>query len=711
MRRPASALLALVILSLAGCDHFRFEGAPEPTPAPVAVDPPAPEADAPPARVDARPPPMTQPVPLYEGGTTEREVDAATAAEHGYVLLDLGESWTPYIFTEQANPEEARVEHAYRETYLALARGEHPDDQHGDRAERDKYLELFGIMPTLGLIRERFRQVGALACRESLDLSPIETFDGFIRYENNRAARQSAAQFVSLERQVASSVETQGVESETELDEERLDDRQRRALGEYRAARPRVAAIRAAQARLECEGYFEGKGDHVDGGLDWATHEALAEFERRHRVYGWGFIGNDTLERLRQAPLELERDAVVRVLTERAVHSMGVLEDGSAPSRNDEPPTYVGRDGAPHEIPNLEEQIRVAIVEALGLSTPESTLEFLESLGELGPGEERLVAFDAPRLPAYYSGDMDIRIEIDRGDVWYEFPYDEEGNERGQPVQRRPRQTVIVRWNDQDIRVARYGTTIGGWRSEQVDGRMVWRYKNSPVGDRVWSQIVSAPVWMPPESTPARDLVHRVPGRSGQDAYRINYHETGPSYASAYGLVAAYHRTHTEEEDGSIRLRGDEGIRSHGSVDYMSIMRRHSHGCHRLHNHIAVRLMSWVLAHRPHRRVGHQLTAFHRLIEHEGFNYELDIERGGYVFELEHPLRVRVLEGRIRGTRATPIEEPLPRYDAEIGAYVTSEGQTVAVSRTGVVTPIVLPGADLPDGGLPEPMAIVNPFE
>ena len=222
----------------------------------------------------------------------------------------------------------------------------------------------------------------------------------------------------------------------------------------------------------------------------------------------------------------------------------------------------------------------------------------------------------------------------------------------------------------------------------------------------------------------SRDLLRRVPRRSGRDAWRINRHEMGPSYASAYGLVAAYHRQFTRRGDGTVRLGGDEGIRSHGSVDYMSIMRRHSHGCHRLHNHIAVRLMSWVLAHRPHLRRGHPRTAFHRDIEHEGHVYELDIERGGYVFQLEQPVVVRVLEGRIRGSRATPIVEPLPRFDREAGAYLTAEGLPVTVSRSGVVAPVIVPDAGLADGGVPDPTAtssaptngplpsvLVNPFE
>jgi hypothetical protein len=136
----------------------------------------------------------------------------------------------------------------------------------------------------------------------------------------------------------------------------------------------------------------------------------------------------------------------------------------------------------------------------------------------------------------------------------------------------------------------------------------------------------------------------------------------------------------------------------------MSIMRRHSHGCHRLHNHIAVRLMSWVLAHRPHRRLGHQVVGFHREIENEGHTYSLDIERGGYVFDLDRPVRVNVLEGRIRGEQPTPIETPLPRFNPEIGAYAMPDGTTVRVSPRGEITPYTPIDAGVPlDAGVVDP--------
>jgi hypothetical protein len=641
---------------------------------------------------------MARPVPLWEGGRAAREVDAATADVEGYLLVDLGEAWTPYIFTERSNEAEERVPHAYRETYLALARGERPEDHHGARAERDRYLELYGIMPTLGLLRERMRAVRDLECAAGLDLEPLRRFTGFTSYQNNGTARRQSESFVYLERRAAQLARERGVASESDLELAALEERDRRDLRDYRSQRTRAEAIRAAQRRLECEGYFEGKGPYVPGAIDWATHEALAEFERRHRIYGWGNLGGDTLALLRETPIELERRDVLRVLTERALQALGAIEDGSVPTGADGAPrTFRGRDGLEHEIPNLEAEVGRRLVEAMGLQTPESTLEVLEGLGELPPDSERVIAIPAPPLPEYYAEDMAIRIEVDRGDVWYAFPYDELGNERAQPAERRPRLTVLVEHEGQRIPIARFGTTIGGWRSEQVEGSTWWKYKNSPAGERIWHQIVSAPVWLPPESTPARELLHRVPGRSGAGAWRVNLHETGPSYASAYGLVAAYHRFFTQEPDGTFRFGGDEGIRTHGSVDYMSIMRRHSHGCHRLHNHIAVRLMSWVLAHRHHRRVGHPEIGFRRALSHEGHTYELAIDRGGYVFDLERPIVIEVLEGRILGERATPIEEPMPRWNADAGAYLLPDGTRVAVSRLGEITPL----DPLPDGGVP----------
>jgi hypothetical protein len=403
-------------------------------------------------------------------------------------------------------------------------------------------------------------------------------------------------------------------------------------------------------------------------------------FERRHRIYGWGNVSGETLAMLRVPPREAELRSVVRVLTERAVHAAGVIEDGSTQLLPDgRPRTFVGLAGE-QPVPNLIADVQERVVAAFGLQTPESALAWLDSLGDLPATEHRFVAFRGPPQPEYYSSGMDLRVQIDRGDVWYDFPYDEQGRKRPQPVERRPELTVSVRYMGQTIPLARYGTTIGGWRSKQFGDAMMWKYQESPVGKRVWTEIVAAPVWMPPDTTPIKALLKPKPkAKPLEPPYEVNYYTTGPGYASAFGLVAAYHNRFVDRRDGARQVGYDEGIRTHGSVDYMSIMRRESNGCHRMHNHIALRLMSWLLAHRPHVRKGQEPLAFKRTLEYEEQVYQLELGNGGYVFELDPPLEVEVLEGRIRGELDAPLTFEIPKFDEAAGAYLTAEGKAVAL--------------------------------
>lgn len=663
------------------------------------------------AEADA-PPPLTDPIPLWVNGEVDGDIDATTARREGFVVLDLGEAWAPYLFTTRSSETEEERPNAYRETYLALARGEFPDNHHGERARSDKYLEHYGILPTLGLLRERMRTTtNQRECVAELNYQPLIDFDDYLSYQNRDQGRRFAQRARVVERQVEQLVHARHVASRAELDQSTLNNRDQRLLDEYDRTIPAYRAIIAAQERLECEGFFEDKGTYVRGGLDWATHEALAEFERRHRIIGWGVIGRETLEMLRRTPAEADQESVIRVLTERGMHAGRFIEDGSVQNRQ-----YTGVDGARHEVPNLEGQLRTMLIESFGLQTPESTLAFLEQLGELPADGHLRVALQGPRVPEYYSDDMDFRVEIDRGDVWYEFPVLEGGSERPQPVERRPHLTLFVQYNDQRIPLVRLGTTIGGWRREMIDDTVWLKYKNSPTGPVIWQRIVAAPVWLPPESAPPRELLTRVPRGRGAEAYRVNYHEVGPSYASAYGLVVAYHSRYAVNEDGTYRIGEDEGIRTHGSVDYMSIMRRHSHGCHRLHNYLAVRMMSFVLGHRPHTRVGQQQLGYRRLLEYEEHEYTMEIDTGGYEFQLETPIRVNVLEGRIRGNIEQPIREPMPRWNSDIGAFMLPDGGAVQVSRGGELTPVPVPlpdgavsfadGGVLADGGAPIPIPV-----
>jgi hypothetical protein len=376
-------------------------------------------------------------------------------------------------------------------------------------------------------------------------------------------------------------------------------------------------------------------------------------------------------------------DDLRRMLAERVADAAGIVEDGSInQARKRNPPTWRDAAGVPHPVPDLIEDHVNALLTAIGVQTPEQAIAFLRAHKAGLAGLH--VAFKAPALPEYYGDgkNMDLSAEIDRGDIWYDLPFDG----RGKPVvQRRdhyPHLTLFVRWNGQKIPLCWWRTTIGSWRSEMhEDGHEYFKYKNSDIGPRVWKQIVAAPVWIPPDGTPAKDLLTRkVLDRNVGPVTLVNTDVMGPGYGSAYGLVMGIH---VDPKRGGF----DNQIRTHGSVDYTSIARRFSHGCHRLVNNRAVRLYDFVLRHRAFKRIGNVPLNLKKRLEVDGDVYHYAIKTRGYYYELADPVPVNVLEGRIMGQ----VKKPIVAYVRKPGV---DYGPAPAVGDAAASTAIASPGGE-----------------
>jgi hypothetical protein len=297
---------------------------------------------------------------------------------------------------------------------------------------------------------------------------------------------------------------------------------------------------------------------------------------------------------------------------------------------------------------NLVDEFSEALLEQMGLTSAERAEAFLNAHTD-EDFKHFLVAVKLPEVPEYYSDVMDFDVIIDRGDIWYDVPFDENGKWKPQPRARYPHLTLYVTWENQRIPLVRWRTTIGGWKPEMRHGEEYYKYKISDVGPRIWKRIVAGPVWIPPKNTPSRDLVkYRTIRGRGQPI--VGHRTFGPGYASAYGLVAAFHVT----KDGH-----DNQVRTHGSVNYMSIKSSNafSHGCHRLFNQRAVRLFSFILAHREFERAGQTRLAYQHRYEHRGEEFQMDLRTRGYYYVMTPPIPVNVLEGRIRGELQEPVEE------------------------------------------------------
>jgi hypothetical protein len=582
----------------------------------------------------------------------------------------------------------------------------------GKRAEPVRnYLEPFGIPPTLSVLLRRIEEdAAAAACFAALDTAGLRAFDGLVTYQNARQARREYDEVADDAAWLAARLTDLGEPGPDAGDpppfgprlpdagpvpwadlqlapppRERLDRLRASARDDARLTRllrgqVRLRAVRAAQARLACEGLLTPRSRHVEGMFDLPTHEALAQWERKNDIFGWGFLGEQTLTWLQRPPLALHFETFKRVLTERVADAAGIIEDGTADTRG-RPARYPGPDGALVPVPDTIDQHLQALLKALQIDSSQDMALFLRTFGPAGLRGLH-VAFLPPPLPPYYAPHMDLQVEIDRGDIWYDFPF----SARGQPVEQKreryPTLTLFTTWQGRRVPLARWRTTIGSWRSElHPGGEIYFRYKNSDVGPRIWKQIVAAPVWVPPDSTPARDLLTRkiFDIREGPVDV-VNTDVMGPGFQSAYGLVMAIH--HKVVGRGGLF---DNQIRTHGSVDYTSIARRFSHGCHRLVNVRAVRLFGFLLRHRTHLRQGDNRLHIKKLFSVEDRRYGYELTTRGYYYELRPPLPVNVLEGRILGT----LKKPILTYVRKPGVIYQESlaGQDPGPTAEGAVDP------------------------
>lgn len=597
-RRLAS--LSLVTLTLGGCHRAGDEAPPAPTSPPTAAAPSA--APVVPA-VETRKPfapsrAGCDAVPVFADGEANGSVCADEAAANGLTVVDLSDTWTPRVFAPDPETHSAPE---YRAKYLHLA----------NQASAD--LGLYGIAPNISVVASRLTDEKRRTCDAAVDRAPIEDL---------RAARKAAP-----------------------------DARAAARLLKGAGARPAILGI---QNELACAG-LSRKGA-ASGALSGSTEIALDAFRRRHMIVGAG-LDDHTLAALALGGDELALRALLRVLRERVAEAGGLLEDGSAAGVHAlvadreidfspfAPPAEQALENGASDLVGLAAD---KAARELGWTSPDAARAFFAAQGKAVHALRVAVALPAP--PAYHAKAMDLRVEIDRGDVFYEMPGQAALARKRLGEVRGPSFVLYAKDGDHERPLVRWSTTIGGWKKERTeDGEVALKCKESDVGDRVWRQILAAPAWLPPDSTPEADLLSEA--KDGSLALKRDLIQ--PGYRNAYGLVMLIH--HEPVVRGSETRYLDHGIRTHGSVDYRSIRRGESHGCHRLYNQLALRLSGYLLAHRNHVRRGKMNAGYHRTLEWKDQTIEVDVPTRGYLYELDPPVPVRVLRGRIAGERQKPV--------------------------------------------------------
>ncbi|HEY2732700.1 MAG TPA: hypothetical protein VGI70_01885, partial [Polyangiales bacterium] len=550
--------------------------------------------------------------------------------------------WTPSIFADETTPEGVPLPNRYRRVLIGLQNDQLDADGEPLAPGEKNYLELYGVFPSWSVLRARMLADSTHECsdQESAEqLAAVETVSYVAPEEVHRDELKIARMNKELE---AARIKAK-VATLQELAEVSPQLAPKVALVLKRPAEK--IALAAVEKRLTCEGLLTPKSKHKRGLYDEAMRLAVRTFQQKHMIYEQNYLRRKTVDALARPLVDNDYDAVVRSLRERVVSAAGVIEDGTSGTKQ-----QPGK--------NLVEDYTNLAVQQLGLVDAKSALAFFQR----HPSEDfqtLRVAVKLPPRPEYYQSHMDLSIVVDRGDVWYDLPFDSKGNFSPHSRKRYPSLTLYTNYNGQKITLARWRTTIGGWRAEQAsDGYEYYRYKASDVGPRVIRQVVSGPVWIPPTSTPIRSLV-KPKIVNGHYENVVNYDELGAGYLSAYGLVAGYFVI--PGQNG--RSDFDNGVRAHGSSDYLSIYSPNgfSHGCHRLPNHIAIRLYSFILRHRNKQVAGDQPLNFQRQFLQNEKVYDIRIPSRGFAYYLDPPLPVNVLEGDIKGAVKKPIIGYIPK--------------------------------------------------
>jgi hypothetical protein len=670
-------------LALAGllASGSQITQATQPVPAvPVApVAPPAPAAQA----------PSSAEVMVVEGGRAVGQMTAENARRDGLTVVDLSDDWLQNIFSEvPGKPQPLRP-------YLVdLANGRMRPNKAYARAREDRYFEAFGVSPSLNLVRRRLADRQRHICHDRVkdavleELSPKNVIppEEPEKVPNPDPATVAEKPLILTGRTISPRV---------------LTPTEKRAVIALQAHLrcEDLLSGKANAARMDrrtTEGLQLYQRLHMladSGRIDLETRTTLLGDSREHDFRA---LLRVLRERVVDATGLLEDGSALGVLGEVQGRVLDSSEFRPLPiqpagAQSNPPPSTAaaaapvpaapapaapvpaaqsqGRPGAAAAeasvkvipAPDLIAAATQVASQALGWTSPDAVLA--STLVAPPPSGRRparkaaagrapaplptAVAIRLPPLPPYHGPKMELRAEIDRGEVVLGKPaVDKDGKKKWKPpVSDRPTLTLYARVGDHEVALMRWPTTIGGWKTiQKSDGTMALKYKESVTGDAIWPEVLATPSWHPAPGMPTRHLLIKR-----GDTWEPKTQVIGPGYRAAYGLVAIVHKSiEGVNEHGEPQLV-DHLIRTHGIPAYRSVKRGESSGCHRLHNHLALRLAGFLVRHRENVRDGLVPEDYVRHLEYQGQQVSLQSDTKGYRFRLTPPLPVTVLDGDVRG--------------------------------------------------------------
>ena len=619
-------------------------------------------------------------------GTTTPE----KARHDGLTVIDLSDDWLPYVFSEE--PDKPQPLRPY---LIDLANERFRPGSAYARARADRHFEAFGIFPSLNLLRRRLADSKRHACHEKVkddvlnelsakNVIPAEEAEKIPNPDPKTAAETpmittgrtvSPRPLTALEKKAVMAMQAH-LRCEDLLSGRANGGRMDRRTVEGLKIYQRLQMI-ADSGNIELETRTALLGDSREQdfrallrGLRERVVDATGLIEDGSAMGVQGQVQGRVLDSSEFRPLPTP--AASNTQSDPATPAKAVPRAepagsaGSGASREGMGtlpgvPSKTAVNVTP--APDLIAPATQAASQALGWTSPDAVLASTLVVAPAASSSSKkpahkaaskapaplppAVAIRLPPLPSYHSPKMELRAEIDRGEVIMKRPaLDKEGHKKWHPpVADRPTITLYAHVGKGDVALGRWPTTIGGWKTfEKSDGSLALKYKESVTGDAIWPEVLATPTWHPATGMPTRRLLVKV-----GDAWVPKTEIIGPGYRAAYGLVAlVHHQIEGYDEHGQPQLV-DHRIRTHGTPGYRAVKRGESNGCHRLHNYVALRLADFLLRHHENVRQGLVPEDYVRHLQYKGQDVDLESETKGYRFQLTPPVPVTVLTGEVHG--------------------------------------------------------------
>ena len=227
-----------------------------------------------------------------------------------------------HLRASRRRPDGQPLPNRYRRIFLGLANDQLDEDGEPLAPGSKNYLELYGIFPSMSVLRARFVEDEQHPChdQESADaLDAVET----VTYVAPADLKQDERRLATIREEL-----------ETARKKAHLADARRarraaarvRAQGEAaRAARGREAGHGGGREAPHLRGAAGGKGKahHQPGIYDDAMRLAVRRFQQKHMIYEANYLRRKTVDALARPLLDNDYDALVRALRERVVDAAG----------------------------------------------------------------------------------------------------------------------------------------------------------------------------------------------------------------------------------------------------------------------------------------------------------------------------------------------------------------------------------------------------